>query len=58
MSDGQGAETRTYDSLDRLLTVTRGSNTFSYAYDAASNVTRRTYPGNAAIDYAFDGLDP
>jgi RHS repeat-associated protein len=57
MADGSGTETRSYDGLDRLLTVTRGSNTFSYAYDAASNVTRRTYPGSTGVDYTYDPLN-
>ena len=57
MADGFGTEARTYDNLDRLLSVTRGADTFSYAYDAASNVTRRTYPGNAIVNYSFDPLD-
>jgi RHS repeat-associated protein len=57
MVDGSGTETRTYDNLDRLLRVTRGSDTFSYVYDAVSNVTRRTYPGNTVVAYTFDALD-
>jgi RHS repeat-associated protein len=57
MSDGAGTETRTYDNLDRLLSVTRGQNTFSYVYDANGNVTRRTYPGGIVSDYAYDPLD-
>lgn len=57
MMDGSGAETRTYDGLDRLLSVTRGSAAFSYAYDAVGNVTRRTYPGGTVTDYDYDGLD-
>jgi RHS repeat-associated protein len=57
MTDGSGTETRTYDNLDRLLSVTRGSNTFSYAYDPAGNVTRRTYPGSVVSDYGYDALN-
>jgi RHS repeat-associated protein len=57
MSDGAGTETRTYDNLDRVLTVTRGSDTFSYEHDASSNVTRRTYPGNTDVHYAYDPLN-
>jgi RHS repeat-associated protein len=57
MTDGQGSETRTYDNLDRLLSVTRGSDTFSYLYDAAGNVTKRTYPGSFITDYTYDPLD-
>jgi RHS repeat-associated protein len=55
MTDGLGAaETRTYDSVNRVTSVVRGSDTFSYAYDLAGNVTRRTYPGNFVIDYTYD----
>ena len=57
MTDGSGTETRTYDGLNRLISVTRGSNTFSYLYDAGGNLSRRTYPGGAAIAYTYDGLD-
>ena len=56
MADSGGSQTRTYDNLDRLLTVTRGSSTFSYQYDAASNVTRRTYPDGTVVDYTYDPL--
>jgi YD repeat-containing protein len=57
MTDGSGTETRTYDNLDRLQTVARGSSTFSYVHDPASNVTRRTYPDGTVVDYAYDPLD-
>ncbi len=55
MSDGlTGSETRSYDRLDRLTTVTRGSDTFAYEYDPANNLTRRTYPGSIDTDYGYD----
>jgi RHS repeat-associated protein len=57
MTDSTGTETRTYDNLDRLKTVTRGSDTFAYAHDAVGNVTQRTYPGQSPLDYGYDGLD-
>lgn len=57
MVDGAGTQTRTYDNLDRLLTVARGSSSFSYQYDAASNVTRRTYPDGTVVDYTYDPLE-
>jgi len=57
MTDGAGIETRTYDGLDRLISVTRGSNGFSFAYDGVGNVARRTYPGGTMTDYDYDGLD-
>src|SRR5262249_24214111 len=43
-----------YDNLDRLKTVARGTNTFSYLYDIASNLTSRTYPDNTQISYGYD----
>mgnify|MGYP000507021638 CR=1 FL=1 len=57
MSDGAGTQTRTYDNLDRLLTVARGSSTFSYVYDSAGNVTKRTYPDGTVVDETFDPLN-
>jgi RHS repeat-associated protein len=57
MTDGSGAETRTYDASSRLTSVSRGSNTFSYAYDAVGNLIRRTYPGGVATVYTYDALD-
>jgi len=53
MTDGSGTETSTYDTLDRLTAVTRGANTFSYAYDLA-NPTQVTYPGSTSVAYGFD----
>jgi RHS repeat-associated protein len=57
MADGSGTETRDYDNLDRLTEVERGSNTFNYVYDAAGNITRRTYPDSTVIDYTYDPLN-
>lgn len=54
MTDGAGTETRTYDNANRLTEVTRGTDTFSYVYDLAGNLTRRTYPGSTITDYIFD----
>ncbi|MGH2682722.1 MAG: DUF6531 domain-containing protein [Actinomycetota bacterium] len=54
MTDGAGTETYTFDDLDRLTRVTRGSQTFSYEYDAAGNVTKRTYPDSTVVDYSYD----
>ena len=48
MSDGFGTVSYVYDALDRLTSVTRAADTFSYGYDPAGNVTERTYPGTAA----------
>lgn len=57
MTDGQGTQTRTYDSLNRLTGVTRGTDTFSYSYDLASNVTSRTYPDTTVTTYTYDAAD-
>ncbi|MFN8222177.1 MAG: LamG-like jellyroll fold domain-containing protein [Gaiellales bacterium] len=57
MTDGiSGAQTRTYDNLDRLLTVTRGTSTFTYVYDAAGNLTKRTYPDGTVVNLTYDPL--
>jgi RHS repeat-associated protein len=47
-----------YDGLNRISTVTRGTNVFSYLYDPAGNVTRRTFPPNAQTNFTYfeDGL--
>jgi len=57
MVDASGTETRSYDNLDRLLTVTRAGSSFSYQYDPAGSVTRRTYPDATAVDLTYDPLD-
>jgi len=54
MTDGAGTVSYGYDNLDRLTGVTRGSDTFSYAYDAAGNVTSRTFPGSLTTSYTYD----
>lgn len=54
MTDGQGSVAFTYDALNRLTGATRGSDSFSWGYDAASNLTSRTYPGNFTTTYAYD----
>jgi RHS repeat-associated protein len=54
MTDGSGTETYTYDALNRLTGVTRGADSFGYAYDPAGNVTRRTYPDGTLVDYTYD----
>jgi RHS repeat-associated protein len=54
MSDGGGSETYSFDALDRLKTAMRGADSFSYGYDAASNVARRSYPSGAQTTYGYD----
>ncbi|HYN50738.1 MAG TPA: DUF6531 domain-containing protein [Thermoleophilaceae bacterium] len=54
--DNFGADTYTYDAVNRLTAVTRNTpaDTFSYGYDAASNLISRTYPGQTAQTLAYD----
>jgi RHS repeat-associated protein len=54
ISDGGGTQTYTYDAANRLTGVTRGTNTFSYAYDLAGNPTSRTYPDGTVTTYGYD----
>jgi RHS repeat-associated protein len=54
MTDGGGSQTYTYDAANRLTGVTRGTNTFSYAYDVVGNVTSRTYPDSTVTTYGYD----
>jgi len=57
MTDGAGSETRSYDNLDRLTSVSRAGSGFAYVYDPASNVTRRTYPDGTVVDLTYDALN-
>ncbi len=57
MTDGGGIETRAYDGLDRLVSVTRGAIGFSFGYDLVGNVSRRLYPGGRVTEYDHDDLD-
>jgi RHS repeat-associated protein len=54
MVDGGGTETYVHDALNRLTSFVRGSVTFSYGYDLASNVTSRTYPSQSAQAFTYD----
>jgi YD repeat-containing protein len=36
------------------LRATRGADVFSYLYDPAGNVTKRTYPDSTAVNYGYD----
>ncbi len=54
-SNSVPAETFTYDALDRLSTDTRGTDTFSYTYDPAGNITGRSYPvSGSGASYTYD----
>jgi RHS repeat-associated protein len=54
MVDGMGTESYAYDALDRMTEVRRGTDVFSYTYDAAGNVGSRTYPGGTRFTYGYD----
>ena len=54
MTDGYGTVSYVFDALDRLTSLTRAADTFSYGYDPAGNVTERTHPGSAAATYVYD----
>jgi len=56
MTDVAGDTSYTYDNLGRRTTAVRGSDTFRYAYDTASNVVARTLPGGARTDYTYDAV--
>jgi RHS repeat-associated protein len=53
LTDGAGTETYTYDALNRLTGDSRGSDSFSYGYDAASNVSSRTYPDGTVVGATY-----
>jgi len=54
MTDGLGTTTWSYDLLGRLTTVNGPQSTVSYAYDAAGNRTRLTYPDGKEVTYTYD----
>lgn len=64
MTDGLGAVTYSYDNANRLTDLTRSgggaglNGTFHYDYDAASQITGRTYPDSTTTTagYNDDGL--
>jgi len=54
ITDGAGTASFTYDVLSRLTGITRGTDAFTYGYDAAGNLTSRTYPDSTQIVYGYD----
>jgi RHS repeat-associated protein len=54
MTDGAGTEAYAHDALNRLTQVARGTDAFAYAYDPASNLVSRTYPGGQLTSYSYD----
>ena len=56
MTDGSGTWKYAYDALNRLSTVTEGTNgTVSYGYDLRGDVTSITYPDGHAVTNTYDG---
>lgn len=54
MVDGSGTTSYTYDPVDRLTQVSRGGDSFSYGYNAAGNLTSRTYPDGTVVTNSYD----
>jgi RHS repeat-associated protein len=57
MIDQAGTTYYTYDVRNRLITVKSPgpSGAFAYAYDPAGRVINKTYPGQSASSFAYDG---
>jgi RHS repeat-associated protein len=53
MTDGAGTVTYGYDDLDRLTSVARGPDQFTYTYLPGGQLDVVTYPGGSAIDYDY-----
>ncbi|WP_181785163.1 DUF6531 domain-containing protein [Streptomyces phytophilus] len=56
VTDGTGARTFTYNPLDQLKTasVPGLANGFTYGYDGAGQLTKRTPPSGTTTQYTFD----
>jgi RHS repeat-associated protein len=54
LADATGQQGRTYDQDGRLSTVSRGTSSFSYDYDAAGNLTSRTLPDASQQTLTYD----
>jgi len=55
VSEGGRTTTRTYDSLNRLMTYSDGEgHTIGYEYDPAGNLTTLTYPDGRQVHYTYD----
>lgn len=57
MSDGTGGTSYSYDSLERLTTVTNGAGSaIGFGYDLDNEVTSITYPGSShVVNQTYDG---
>ena len=60
LSDFSGSSSFVYDHLDRLVEESRVQDgvtqTVSYAYDLAGNLTQIVYPSGRIVDYSLDAL--
>src|SRR5205814_7978074 len=57
MSDQRGTQTYVWDALNRATSAVRTTtitDTFTYGYDPAGNLTSRTYPGQSAQIWVYD----
>jgi RHS repeat-associated protein len=54
MTDAAGTATYAYDALDRLTTVTRGTQIIRYGYDRGGGIASVTYPDGTLYTYAYD----
>jgi YD repeat-containing protein len=50
----QPAVTYTYDNMNRLTTITQGTNVVTLAYDDADRRTSVTYPNGNGLTYTYD----
>jgi len=57
MTDPQGGQTTYgYDTLNRLTSLSYGSQTFGFGYDALSRRTSLTRPNGVSTSYDYDNL--
>jgi RHS repeat-associated protein len=54
MTDGSGTTVYGFDAADRVSSVSRGADVFSYGYDSNGNVISRTYPDGTVLGATFD----
>jgi RHS repeat-associated protein len=54
ITDSAGVQSYAYDNRDRLSSVTRGTTSFTYSYDAGNNVVQRVYPDGTTTNYTYD----
>ncbi|MCG9969970.1 hypothetical protein L9W92_18420, partial [Pelotomaculum terephthalicicum JT] len=57
MTDPAGTTGYSYNSLNRLTSVTRDVYSVDYEYDQAGNITALTYPGGLRVSYTYNSLN-